>query len=167
RLRVLVEALHVRVGRRAVEIEVALLDVFPVIALTVREPEESLLQDGVLTVPEGESEAEPLLVVGDPTEAVLAPPVRAGTGVIVSEEVPSVAVVAVVLAHRSPLAVREVWSPLLPRDVSAARFLQATLLCIHLASPCLVRSAVPLARPCIPDTLGTAKGTTPIQQLHG
>src|SRR5262249_51639506 len=142
RLRVLVETLHVRVGRGAVEVEVILLDVFPVVALAVREPEESLLQDGVLPIPEGEGEAEPLLVVGDPAETVLAPAIGPGTGVVVGEEVPGIAVVAVVLTHRPPLPIREIWSPLLPGEVSAASFFQATLLCIHVTSPCFVRPFV-------------------------
>jgi len=38
-VRVLVEVLHVRVGRRTIEIEVVLLDIFAVIALAVTQPE--------------------------------------------------------------------------------------------------------------------------------
>ena len=45
RLRVLVEILHVRVGRRAIEVEVVLLHVLAVVALAVGQPEEPLLED--------------------------------------------------------------------------------------------------------------------------
>ena len=52
RLRVLVEVLHVRVGRRAVEVEVVLLDVLAVVAFTVGQPEQPLLEDRILAVPQ-------------------------------------------------------------------------------------------------------------------
>src|SRR5438094_2245483 len=90
---------HVGVGRRAVEIEVVFLDVLAVIALAVGEAEQALLHDGIDAVPEGQREAEPLLIVGDPGQAVLAPAVRARAGLIVAEVVPGVAALAVVLAH--------------------------------------------------------------------
>ena len=137
RLRVLVQELHVRVGRRAVEVEVVLLDVLAVVAFAVREPEEPLLQDRVLAVPQGEGEAEVLLVVGDPSQAVLAPAIRPGTGVIMGEEVPGIAVVAVVLPHRPPLPVREIRSPFPPGDLLGPGFFQTTLLDVHLRPPWL------------------------------
>ena len=77
RLRVLVQILHVRVGRRRIEIEVVLLDVLPVIALAVRKTEQPLLEDRIATVPERDREAEELAVVGDAGEAVLSPTVGA------------------------------------------------------------------------------------------
>ena len=72
-LRVLVEVLHVRVGRSAVEVEVVLLHVFAVVALAVGQAEEALLEDRVLPVPERDREAELLLVVGDARPARLPP----------------------------------------------------------------------------------------------
>ena len=56
-----------------VEVEVVLLDVLAVIALGTGQPEEALLDDGVAPVPEREREAEPLVVVGDAADPVLAP----------------------------------------------------------------------------------------------
>ena len=113
-LRVLVEVLHVRVGRRRVEVEVVLLHVLAVVPLAVGEAERALLEDGIPLVPEGEGEAETLLVVGDPAQPVLAPPVGPGAGLVVREVVPGVAVLAVVLADRPPLPLAQVGSPLLP-----------------------------------------------------
>ena len=84
RLRVLVEILHVRVRRRAVEVEVVLLDVLAVVALAVGQAEQPLLEDRVLAVPEREREAEPLLVVGDAGEAVLAPAIGARARLVVA-----------------------------------------------------------------------------------
>ena len=74
-LRILVEILHVGVGRRAVEIEVIFLHVLAMIALAVGQPEEPLLEDRVLPVPEGQCKAEVLLVIGNAGNAVLAPAV--------------------------------------------------------------------------------------------
>ena len=90
RLRVLVEILHVRVGRRAIEVEVVLLHVLAVVALAVGQSEEPLLEDRILAVPQSHAEAEALLVVGDAGDAVFAPAVGAGAGMIVGEEVPGV-----------------------------------------------------------------------------
>ena len=84
RLRILVEVLHVRMGRRAVEVEVVLLDVLAVVALAVGQAEQAFLEDRVLAVPEGQGEAEPLLVVGDAGQAVLAPAVGARAGLVVA-----------------------------------------------------------------------------------
>ncbi len=127
-LRVLVEVLHVRVGRRRVDVEVVLLHVLAVVPLAVGEAERALLEDGVPLVPEGEGEAQALLVVGDPAEAVLAPPVGPGAGLVVREVVPGVAVRAVVLADRPPLPLAEVGPPLLPGDPRLAGLVQPLLL---------------------------------------
>jgi hypothetical protein len=127
-LRVLVEPLEVGVARRRVEVEVVLLHVLAVVPLGVGEAEQPLLEDGVLPVPEGEGEAEALLVVRDPGEAVLAPPVGARARLVVRDVSPGVAGVAVVLAHRAPLALGQVRPPATPRDSALARLRQARLL---------------------------------------
>ena len=62
-LRVLVEILHVRVGGRAVDVEVVLLDVLAVVRLAVGEPEQALFQDRVPLVPQRQRKAQPLLVI--------------------------------------------------------------------------------------------------------
>src|SRR5262249_16082065 len=76
--------------------------------------EQPLLENGIVAVPQGQREAEPLLVVGKAGQAVFAPAVGAGAGLVVGEIVPGIAAVAVVLAHRPPLALTEVRSPLFP-----------------------------------------------------
>ena len=119
-LRILVEVLHVRVGRRAVEVEVVLLDVLAVIALAVGQAEEPLLEDRVLAVPQGQREAEPLLIVGNSGQAVFAPSIRSRAGLVVGEVIPGVAAFAVVLANRPPLAFAQVRPPLLPGNGSLA-----------------------------------------------
>ena len=126
-LRILVEVLHVGVRRRAVEVEVVLLHVFAVVRLAVGEPEQALLQDGIALVPQREGEAQPLLLVADAPQPVLAPAVSPRPGLVVRKIVPGVAVRAVVLAHGAPLPLAEIGTPFFPRDARFARFIQAAL----------------------------------------
>jgi hypothetical protein len=100
---IFIEILHVRVGRRAVKVEVVFFYVLTVIALTVGKPKEALFENGVLSIPEGKGQAKPLFFVRDTRQTILAPPVGTGTGVIVSEEVPGITVLAVILTHSAPL----------------------------------------------------------------
>src|SRR5690606_17998344 len=103
------------VTRHRVEEVVVLLHVLPVVPLAVGEPEEPLLEDRVAAVPQRESEAEELLVVRKPCQAVLPPAVGAAPGMVVREVVPRRAAGAVVLAHGAPLPFREVGTPAPPR----------------------------------------------------
>jgi hypothetical protein len=114
------------VRRRAVEIEVVVLDVFPVVALAVGEPEQPFLHDRVHAVPQGHRKAEDLPVVRDAAEPVLTPAIGARAGLVVAEVVPGVAHVAVVLAHGAPLAFREIRAPLLPRLAGIAGSFETT-----------------------------------------
>ena len=127
RLRVLVEVLHVRVGRRAVEVEVVFLDVLAVVPFAVGQAEEPFLQERVLPVPQGQREAQALLVIGNAGQPVFAPAVGARAGVIVGEEIPGVAPLAVVLAHGSPLPLAQVRPPFLPCDLPLAGLLKSIL----------------------------------------
>jgi hypothetical protein len=123
-LGVAVARAQVGVRRRGVEVLAALRQghARPV---RPREAEEPLLQMVVAPVPQRERDAEPLLPVTDPGEAVLGPPVRAGAGVLVGKRVPGVAVVAVVLPRRPPGALREVGPPALPVHLAQTGLLQA------------------------------------------
>src|SRR5581483_8555149 len=68
-LGVLVQVLHVRVGRRAIEIKVVFLAVLAVVPLAVGKAVEALLEDGIALVPQGQGEAEQLAVVADSAES--------------------------------------------------------------------------------------------------
>src|SRR5207249_57608 len=85
RLWILVEELHVGMRRRRVEIEIVFLDVLAVIALWSGEAEEALLEDGVVPVPQRQREAEPLVVVRDASDTVLAPAIDARARVVMGE----------------------------------------------------------------------------------
>ena len=91
RLRILVQVLHVRMRRRAVEVEVVLLDILAVIAFAVGQSEQPFLENRVLAVPQGQGEAEPLLVVGDAGQTVFTPAIGSRAGLIVGEVIPGIA----------------------------------------------------------------------------
>src|SRR5713226_4429793 len=104
--------------RRGIEIVVDFLDVLAVITLAVGQTEEAFLENRVTAVPQREGQTEPLLVVADAGEPVLAPAIRAAAGMVMREVVPGVAVRAVVLAHGAPLALAEIRPPLPPRPAT-------------------------------------------------
>src|SRR5271156_4971497 len=97
RLRILVQVLHVGVSGRAVEVEVVFLSVFAVVCLAVRQAENTFLQYRILAVPQTDAEAEPLFVIADSGQTILAPVISAGTGLVMSEVVPGISIVTVVL----------------------------------------------------------------------
>ena len=113
-LRIFVESPQVGVGGRGVEVPVVLLDVLAVVALAAGQAEQPLLQNRVGAVPEGQGEAEPLLLVGDAQKAVFAPAVGAGASLIMREVIPGGAEFRVVLADGAPLPLREVGPPAPP-----------------------------------------------------
>src|SRR5439155_21576910 len=122
---ILVQRLHVRVCRSVVEVVVALLHVFAVIAFVSRESEQSLFENRILSVPEREREAKPAFAVGNAEQAILAPPVRAASGHVMGEALPDVAGRGVVLADGAPLSLGEVRTPPLPIQVAPGVFVEA------------------------------------------
>ena len=105
----------------------ALFALVAVVTLAVRQAEHTFLQNRVFAVPKGEREAESLRIVADSGQAVLAPTISPAAGVIVRKIFPSVAVGRVILSHRAPLALREVWPPLLPIVLTELAFVEALL----------------------------------------
>ncbi len=114
-LGVVVAPLQVGVAGSGIEIPPVLLGVLAVVALRTGEPEDPLLEDRVLAVPERQGEAEVLAQRGESGEPVLVPPVGPGPGVVVGEVAPGVTVLAVVLAHGAPAALGQVRAPGPPR----------------------------------------------------
>jgi hypothetical protein len=103
-IRLFIEIFHERVRGRAVQVVVILFDVLAVVTFTVRKAKETLLQDGVVAIPESQAEAQALLVVGITCDAIFTPVIRARTGLVMREIVPDGALVAVVFADGAPLA---------------------------------------------------------------
>ena len=112
-------------SRCAIKIEVVLLYVFAVIAFAVRQPEKAFFQDRIFAVPQAQSKAEILLVVGNSREAIFSPAVRPRPGLIVSEIVPSIAILAVIFSNRAPLSFTQVRSPFSPWHTLYACLLNA------------------------------------------
>ena len=113
-LRIVVAPAVPGVAGHGVEVPPVVLDVLAVVGLAAGQPEDALLEDRVAPVPQGQTQAQPLLDVREPGESVLPPPVRPGPGVIVREIRPCLPVGAVVLAHGAPLPLAEVRPPEVP-----------------------------------------------------
>ncbi len=113
-LRVVVAPPVPGVARRRVQVPPVVLDVLAVVALGSGQPERPLFQDRVLPVPQRQAQAQPLFHVAEPGQAVLSPPVRPGPRVIMRQVIPRLAVRAVVLAHRAPLALADIRPPPVP-----------------------------------------------------
>src|SRR5207247_1804243 len=131
RLRILVQVFHVRVGGRGIQIEVVFLDVLAVVALIAGQSEEPLLENRIAAIPQRDGEADVLVAVANAGDAVLAPAVRSGAGVVVREILPGGPVRAVIFAHRAPLPFADVGSPLLPVGVAPVGFVEAGLFGAH------------------------------------
>src|SRR5947209_1762196 len=100
--------------RRRVEVEVVLLHVLAVIAFAVRETEQPFLEDCVAAIPQCDAETQPLLVIGYTGNTVLAPAIGTRARVIVREEVPRIAVLAVILTNGAPLPLAQIRAPFFP-----------------------------------------------------
>src|SRR5205085_5614272 len=73
---------HPGVRRGRVEIPPVLLRVLAVVPLGSSQPEDSLLQDRIAAVPEGQAQAERLAIVADPGQTILIPAIGARPCVI-------------------------------------------------------------------------------------
>jgi hypothetical protein len=60
---ILVEKLHVRMGRGGIEIEVVFLDVFAVVAFVAGEPKQALFEDRIFLIPERKRETDVLMTI--------------------------------------------------------------------------------------------------------
>ncbi len=114
-LGILVQVLHVRVRGGAVEVEVVFFYVFAVVGLAVRQPEHAFLEDGVLTIPQGHAETEQLFVVADTCKTVLAPVIGPRPSLVMSEIIPRISVLTIILANSAPLPLAKIRTPLSPR----------------------------------------------------
>jgi hypothetical protein len=72
-------------GRRAVEVEVILLDILAMVAFAVDEPEQAFLEDRILAIPQGQRKAQGLVVIAEARQTIFAPAIGARTGLIVRE----------------------------------------------------------------------------------
>jgi len=172
-LRILVEILHVRMGWRAVEVEVVFLDVLAVITLAVAQSEQPFLEDRIAPVPKRQRETEQLAVIGDAGEPVLTPPVCPVLRVIVGEVIPGVAIGAVIFTHCPPLPLAQIRPPLLPDGSSFAVFLEpglfragfVGLICLHGSLPALSALEVQPGGLCLRRCRRRTRATLPNRDL--
>jgi hypothetical protein len=101
-------------GGRVVEIVIVFFHILAMIALSIGQAKQTLLQNRILAVPHGDRKAQQLAVVTQSGEAVLAPVIGARSCLVVGEMAPRIAVRAVILTHRTPLALAEIRPPLSP-----------------------------------------------------
>ena len=118
-------------GRRAVEVIIIFLDVFAVIALAVGQAERPLLQDRILAVPQDQRKTQPLVIVTETGETILAPVIGPRAGLVVAEIVPRIPVAAVVLTDGAPLAFAEIRSPLFPGYFAVTSVVETEVFCGH------------------------------------
>ena len=119
---VAVQPTHPGMGGRAVHRPPVLLDVLAVVALGVRQPEQPLLEDRVVPVPEGHTQVQEAEPVADAAESVLTPAVGPGHGLLERQVGPCIAVRRVVLADGAPLPTGQVGPPQPPRAVGRRGF---------------------------------------------
>src|ERR1700723_881748 len=117
-VRIFVQIFQIRTGGRGVEVVVILFDVLAMVAFTIGEAEEALLEDRIFFVPHGQRETNVLMTIAEPRNAVFTPAVRPGSRMVVRQIIPGVAISAVVFADGAPLALGKIGSPPLPMDFS-------------------------------------------------
>src|SRR5947207_1189639 len=100
--------------RGRIKVVIDLLHIFAVVALAVGQAEQALLENGIAAIPQSDSKAQLLLVIAETGNAVLAPAVGAAASCVVRQILPGIAVGAVILAHRAPLALAQVRAPAFP-----------------------------------------------------
>src|ERR1051325_11547082 len=120
-------------GRRRVQVEIVLFDVLAVIALLTCESEQTLFEYRISAVPKRQREANELVAIADAADSVFAPSIRPAPGMIVGKVFPGVSISAVVFAHGSPLALREIRPPTLPVGFACAILFESLFFGCHIA----------------------------------
>jgi hypothetical protein len=100
--------------RRRVEVVIKLLDIFTVVTFRSGKTKEPFFQDRIATIPESKGKAEALVVVTNAKQPVFTPAVGAGTGVIVRQVIPGIAVFGIVLPNGAPGTFGQIGTPATP-----------------------------------------------------
>jgi len=107
-----------------IEIEVIFFYVFAVIAFGPGKSEQTLLEDDVAAIPQRQREANSLVAITDPADAVFSPAIGARTRMLMRKIFPGRSVRTVILPDRTPLPLAQIRSPALPVLGALVRFLQ-------------------------------------------
>jgi hypothetical protein len=92
-----------------------------------RETEDPFLQNGISSVPEGDSEADILVTIGNAGQSVLIPSIGAGASLVVRKRFPGGSVRAVVFSDGTPGPFAEIGPPAFPMFLPAGVFIEALL----------------------------------------
>src|SRR5205814_1210582 len=90
--------------------------------------EETLFENGVAPVPQGQRETQTALPVRDAEQFILAPVVRSAARVVMGEIVPRIAPRRIILAHRGPLPFSKVGTPTSPVLFTTRGFVETQFL---------------------------------------
>src|SRR5205807_10278836 len=115
----------------SIQIVVELLDVLPMVAFFIREPEQTLLQDWIPAVPQGDRQAQQLPVIAKAADPILAPAIGTTARLVMCQIIPGGPVWAVILPHGSPLSLAEIRAPATPILRPVAAFLDASLFSVN------------------------------------
>jgi hypothetical protein len=85
-----------------------------VVSFRTTQSEDPFLQKGVTPIPEGECKTQALRSIAKPGKTILVPPTGARARLFVWEILPDLAIGTVVLTHRTPRALAEIWANRLP-----------------------------------------------------
>ena len=116
---------------RGVEVKIAFLYVFAVIAFVTGEAKQPLLEYGIAAVPERRSKTDALMAIADSANAVFPPAVGAGTCVVMRKIFPGCALRAVILANCSPLALAQIGTPTPPLRFAQPHVLEPLIFARH------------------------------------
>lgn len=128
-LRILVQILHVGMGRGRIEVEVTLLRIFAVITFIAGKPKDSFLQYRVAPVPQSHGEADQLMTIADTTKTVLIPAIGTRPRMIMGKRFPCRAVRTVVLSHSSPSPFAQIGPPTFPMTLTFGILVKTLLFC--------------------------------------
>ncbi len=134
-LGIFVQVLHVGMRRRRIEVEVILFHVLAMIAFIARQPEQAFLEDVIAPIPKRQREADTLVAVADPADAVFPPAIRARPCHVVRKIFPRRPARTVILADRPPLPLGKIRPPALPVLGALVGFVQALFFGCHRMLP--------------------------------
>src|SRR6266446_9313687 len=100
------------------------------ISLGIGEAEEPLFENRVFAVPQGQRETEPAFAVGDAQQPILPPAIRPRARMIVRKIIPARPIGRIILAHRPPLPLGQVWPPPLSIGLPRGIVGEALLFCV-------------------------------------
>ncbi len=88
-------------ARGGILIQKTLFDILTVISLVGGQAEQPFLEDGIVSVPEPQGQAQALAGIADPAQAVFVPAIGTGAGMLVAEICPGLAFGAVIFTNRA------------------------------------------------------------------